>query len=969
MWFTVVAALLSVLLGLYMSGYIDTLVEDLRYKYYLHHSKSLPPLRANFVGRERELAEVEGLLDFSHHRNRIVSIYGPPGFGKSALAIHVGHRMVLQGSVVYYVNMDEVSNMQALAEKILTSDVRIVSLRNISTARLERWARELHYQTVLILDNCDSMLQMKGGGDNEKETLQKELKKLLESTSNLKILMTSRKNVFQFELRLYRLEELTVESACDLLRTEVDQLNLTVECTTIANLTGNVPLALKVVGTLLSQPDSPDPTTIITELETRLMSTLSPEELPLEEQVNASIAISYDYLNQQQQKVGRYLANFPGSFSEIDSCEVFSRAFQNCDCSCTVQHLKDLVRRSLLEWNTRTDRYQLHQLIKEFFSTVQMSIGTKGQKEIKLFAHSFHQHYGQYLHRLAWDFSTNHTAVLKVLDTERHNFQLFLRNFTTPTICGRRMECLSLLLAVHKALYEGLLQSRFTEQELYDPVRDIVLYMDRIISRTIRENSEIASTHYVELYVFFLVEQARYDNKQHGIEKAVDTLERRRSNVESLDGIIPRKGAAVPYASFYSALSEYYNLLQDHAHVLDCDTIILRKTEELDLDLEPCSSCEFGSAFHRIKEYEKSVYYLKYCLDLQMSTVRRGEFLKLLLHSYNELDDLESIRATEREVMDLFPRLMEESPAEFLKCPVDLYGIISMYADLGRWNEVIALKGQFLKAEKDIGRKSSVFKIIDALEITEMLYNNGSYASAADIGEFTLQRIPEETRNTYTSQWLKLTYLVGMAKYHGGNHSESIPYLETVVDFTYDQYTLNGTIIDDTIGYVIASCILYIPMQRPKKCLKFLAVLYIRLVRREFINVDALIPEYHEIKNVVPSSRESFSTNLVVIHAHDIGVGVPLQLLDSIKLYLQTFFKVIDKYLYLCLKSLFSYRFVRHCLNFFWIFSKIFISIHLILFVFTCFVIITINVITYFCRKCYNFVYCCYVLMCTLLDL
>ncbi len=973
-WFTVVAALLSVLLGLYMSGYIGTLGENLRYKYNLHHSKSLPPLRANFVGRELELTEVEDLLDFSHQRNRIVNIYGPPGFGKSALAIHVGHRMVSQGSVVYYVNMDDVSNVQALAEKILTSDVRIVSLRTISTARLERWARELHYQTVLILDNCDSMLQTKGGGDNEKKTLQKELKKLLESTSNLKILMTSRKNVLQFELRLYKLQELTVESACDLLQREVDQLNLTTECATIANLTGNVPLTLKVVGTLLSQLDSPDPKTIIAELETRLMSTLSPEELPLGEQVNASIAISYDYLNQQQQKVGRYLANFPGSFSEKDSCEIFSRVFRNCDCSCTVQHLKDLVRRSLLEWNARTDRYQLHQLIKGFFSTVQMSMGEEGQKETKLFAHSFHQHYVQYLHRLAGDFSNDYLKVLKVLDAERHNFQLLLRNFTSPTMCGRkRSECLLLFPAVKLALTEGLLQSRFTAQELYRPVSDIVVYLDRITSGTRKEISEFASTHHLQMYVFFIEILATFEDEQHGIEKAVHTLELRRSNIEIIGRIIPGKGAAVPYMSFYSALSDYYHTLQDHARVKDCNIRILQKTEELeDCDPESCSYCDIGSAFFRINDYEKSAYFLKYCLDLRaMSAVKRGVFLNLLLHSYKRLDDPESVQATEREVIDIFPRLMEQSAVVFQRYPTNVYSVISMYAGLGRWNEVIALIGKLLMATKEIGREVSISEIINAIEIIEMLYNNDSYASAADIGEFalkSLQRIPEERRNTYTSEWLKLTYLVGAAKYHDGNYSESTPYLEAVVDFVYDQYTLNGTLPGDSTEIIIVSCVTQ-HFKKLKKCskllyaiLKVVPVLYMRFVAQEALDVDPLIADHHETGSIFPSSRVSFATNLVVRHAPEVGFSLlSHQILDSIKLNLKNLSIEVIVILLLCCKSLLSYTFVRHCINFLWIFLKLFIPTMIIYFV-----IRTFARVSY---KCYRFLYYCYyVIVCTILS-
>ena len=76
------------------------------------------------------------LVDFSDTHSRVISIVGPPGFGKSTLAIHVGHNMVREGITVHYVDMMEVSSMQSLAEKVLDCDSNIVAIRNITVDRL-----------------------------------------------------------------------------------------------------------------------------------------------------------------------------------------------------------------------------------------------------------------------------------------------------------------------------------------------------------------------------------------------------------------------------------------------------------------------------------------------------------------------------------------------------------------------------------------------------------------------------------------------------------------------------------------------------------------------------------------------------------------------------------------------------------------------------------------------------------------
>ena len=83
----------------------------------------------------------------------------------------------------------------------------------------------------------------------------------------------------------------------------------------MANLTGHVPLALKVLNSLFYQPNHPDPSTIISNLKETLISTLSPKELLEEERVSACINNSYEYLSHEEKIVGQHLANFPGSFS------------------------------------------------------------------------------------------------------------------------------------------------------------------------------------------------------------------------------------------------------------------------------------------------------------------------------------------------------------------------------------------------------------------------------------------------------------------------------------------------------------------------------------------------------------------------------------------------------------------------------------------------------------------------------
>ena len=188
-------------------------------------------------------------------------------------------------------NMIEVLAVEALPEKLL--DGAEIKTKNATIDRLLKWSRGLQHPTVIIFDNCDNILH------KQKNKLQGITKKLLQSSSKLKIMMTGRQRTMQLtNFRSFPLRELSREASCFLLKNVVNDLDSTF-CEPMTNLTGNVPLALLVVGSLLNLPDPPTPDSLITNLRDHLMATLSPEDLPDEDRVNVSIALSYQYLNRR----------------------------------------------------------------------------------------------------------------------------------------------------------------------------------------------------------------------------------------------------------------------------------------------------------------------------------------------------------------------------------------------------------------------------------------------------------------------------------------------------------------------------------------------------------------------------------------------------------------------------------------------------------------------------------------------
>ena len=74
-----------------------------------------------FVGRETKLEVLTDMIGNS----TIISVVGSPGFGKSTLAVHVGHKITEKGGVVvHYTDLYEEVDMTTLNEKLTWSLVR-----------------------------------------------------------------------------------------------------------------------------------------------------------------------------------------------------------------------------------------------------------------------------------------------------------------------------------------------------------------------------------------------------------------------------------------------------------------------------------------------------------------------------------------------------------------------------------------------------------------------------------------------------------------------------------------------------------------------------------------------------------------------------------------------------------------------------------------------------------------------------
>ena len=660
----------------------------------IHPSKSLPFPLEHFIGREKEMDDLIQLLAFDTSNIRGVSVVGPPGVGKSTLAIHTGRRMEKRGMVIHYVDLYQVHDISSAMLKILWS----VEFHAINDPVLV-WARRVDTQTILILDNCDDILHGNQG------RFQGLVKDILRSSSLIKTLLTTKQMAsFLGEFRIYRLRELSTESAIALLR-NIDRNIEPSQARIISELVGRMPLALQVLGSLLHLPDPPSSKVIITELQRQPIAFLSPEELPETEQVQTSIHISYSYLNRECKNCIRLLANFPGSFTMEAARSVLNHRHAS-DC------VDKLQKRSLLVYYQHTSRFQFHRLIKEYILILQRSLPILNYEiEQELFWVSFLRHYWGLISNVSFSADVyTLTEKWKVVDAERHNFDVLLSASHGDRLFYSLMKKLTVESDPVRELY-SMLQSSSAEfvanqtdilkraihtqktnlchmadiKLLYshpmvqnDPelrttllvsypfldgiAKHLFNYLNRdifrlpffeVVNQRIQTPwmiiidlfhrplaNDIGHEEYVKMYTdILLLEHKMNMFKSHS--GAPEVLELRHDRMLDLYSQyeVSTSMKIKLYTKFYSALATAYILDNKHLQFMDCWRAILQVKKTLEpCRQRDCSHSYLGLAYYGKGDYEKCVHHLELAWQAsEGSTKKRARYLVVLYHAYKEI--------------------------------------------------------------------------------------------------------------------------------------------------------------------------------------------------------------------------------------------------------------------------------------------------------------------------------------------
>ena len=317
----------------------------------------LPQTVPHFVSRERECQRILTCLDPTHEC-RCVLLHGPPGIGKTALAIKVANDRLEtdKNTMVVYVNCKYICSADDFAEKVLAQIYHYPSNNPISGLKTRLENSDSNKFTIILLDNFEFLIDV----DDWIESKQREepvdrikttnfVERLISSSRNVKLLVTSSQNVVFPTLGREKitLDTFKKEQTFELLKT-VWKTDRTIDETWADQLSeycSGIPLVLY---TLISSQD---------DLVSRLLHLRSSplEEsfehlqkipvVPKEEKINVCLDVCFKRLSQQEQNTLVSLTLLKGWFTPSGAAKVFQstglidQVLKLANCSLLVQNI------------------------------------------------------------------------------------------------------------------------------------------------------------------------------------------------------------------------------------------------------------------------------------------------------------------------------------------------------------------------------------------------------------------------------------------------------------------------------------------------------------------------------------------------------------------------------------------------------------------------------------------------------
>ena len=338
-------------------------------------SSELPEPDDNFVGRDGLVRMVsDKALQPAAKISKSVqvqSLVGPPGFGKTSIAVAVGHTCQTAGMKVVFINLRGVQDINTV-HSVVSTRLREVKKSTASASpeksKVESEPAEPESKksgTLVILDNAEDC--MTSNADSNVQ-LQDVIKSLISpSQPRMHVLLTSRVHfevhAVEFKLEQHNVGCLDSVKAIALLQSVCDDHSMTSQqASVIVEHCGYVPLAIRIAASLLRSISVQD---LMQLFEDMGLNVFKDDNLKPDHRILRLLEVALCRLPQEDKDMFYALSQFPTSFSSAAACAIVNYA----DEAPSLVHLhrfSRLVKICFLEYNRFGGRYSMQPFISEF---------------------------------------------------------------------------------------------------------------------------------------------------------------------------------------------------------------------------------------------------------------------------------------------------------------------------------------------------------------------------------------------------------------------------------------------------------------------------------------------------------------------------------------------------------------------------------------------------------------------------
>ena len=333
---------------------------------------ALPSVVPNFTGRQSECEDI--IRHVTSESTRLVSICGSPGFGKTSVAIAVGHAVQSRGIPVYWISLRGLHSKADLTSKFLsflrqpTTHTKLPDQRLSIDDEICLLFSEILKPSVVILDNADDLLET--GYPELKEEVIQLFGEILRRNQKVTFVVTARESLdyvalnFQghWELRIKPLDDASAQTLVSELLPNAG----VADSTQIAHICGQVPLAMRLMCSLVSEEDSTQPRhfldVFIVSWKGGFLEMLDNPDYPAYHRLQFLFDSSFQRLTAHEQEALVSLSILPDNFST----EVAAAVLGKTGTIEAMKILRSLRRKSLIDSSSKPGVFTMHKLLQSF---------------------------------------------------------------------------------------------------------------------------------------------------------------------------------------------------------------------------------------------------------------------------------------------------------------------------------------------------------------------------------------------------------------------------------------------------------------------------------------------------------------------------------------------------------------------------------------------------------------------------